>query len=282
MSYDYRPSGFKLLPDVVKNLLIINVLFFIATYVFESKLGIELTDKLGLHYFGSDKFRPYQLITYMFMHGSLAHIFFNMFALYMFGSSIENFWGPKRFLIYYLVTGLGAAIIHYMVVYVNDVKPITDLINDYVASPSGEKLQSFLTSTKFTLASPELQELYAGFSKNYNLNIHTNPSEAISSSITFMQEYKEAYLNLPVVVGASGAVFGLLLAFGMMFPNNVIYIYFAIPIKAKYFVMLYGAIEIFSGISNSGNDNVAHFAHLGGMLFGFILIMYWRKNKTQF
>ena len=94
--------------------------------------------------------------------------------------------------------------------------------------------------------------------------------------------YKEAYLNLPVVVGASGAVFGLLLAFGMMFPNNVIYIYFAIPIKAKYFVMLYGAIEIFSGISNSGNDNVAHFAHLGGMLFGFILIMYWRKNKTQF
>ena len=282
MSYDYRPSGFKLLPDVVKNLLIINVLFFIATYVFESKLGIELTDKLGLHYFGSDKFRPYQLITYMFMHGSLAHIFFNMFALYMFGSSIENFWGPKRFLIYYLVTGLGAAIIHYIVVYVNDVKPITDLINDYVASPSGEKIQSFLTSTKFTLASPELQELYAGFSKNYNLNIHTNPSEAISSSITFMQEYKEAYLNLPVVVGASGAVFGLLLAFGMMFPNNVIYIYFAIPIKAKYFVMLYGAIEIFSGISNSGNDNVAHFAHLGGMLFGFILIMYWRKNKTQF
>jgi membrane associated rhomboid family serine protease len=282
MSYDYRPSGFKLLPDVVKNLLIINVLFFIATYVFESKLGIELTDKLGLHYFGSDKFRPYQLITYMFMHGSLAHIFFNMFALYMFGSSIENFWGPKRFLIYYLVTGLGAAIIHYIVVYVNDVKPITDLINDYVESPSGEKLQSFLTSTKFTLASPELQELYAGFSKNYNLNIHTNPSEAISSSITFMQEYKEAYLNLPVVVGASGAVFGLLLAFGMMFPNNVIYIYFAIPIKAKYFVMLYGAIEIFSGISNSGNDNVAHFAHLGGMLFGFILIMYWRKNKTQF
>ncbi len=282
MSYDYRPSGFKLLPDVVKNLLIINVLFFIATYVFESKLGIELTDKLGLHYFGSDKFRPYQLITYMFMHGSLAHIFFNMFALYMFGSSIENFWGPKRFLIYYLVTGLGAAIIHYIVVYVNDVKPITDLINDYVASPSGEKLHSFLTSTKFTLASPELQELYAGFSKNYNLNIHTNPSEAISSSITFMQEYKEAYLNLPVVVGASGAVFGLLLAFGMMFPNNVIYIYFAIPIKAKYFVMLYGAIEIFSGISNSGNDNVAHFAHLGGMLFGFILIMYWRKNKTQF
>ncbi len=282
MSYDYRPSGFKLLPDVVKNLLIINVLFFIATYVFESKLGIELTDKLGLHYFGSDKFKPYQLITYMFMHGSLAHIFFNMFALYMFGSSIENFWGPKRFLIYYLVTGLGAAIIHYIVVYVNDVKPITDLINDYVASPNGEKLQSFLTSTKFTLATPELQELYAGFSKNYNLNIHTNPSEAISSSITFMQEYKEAYLNLPVVVGASGAVFGLLLAFGMMFPNNVIYIYFAIPIKAKYFVMLYGAIEIFSGISNSGNDNVAHFAHLGGMLFGFILIMYWRKNKTQF
>ncbi len=282
MSYDYRPTGFKLLPDVVKNLLIINVLFFIATYVFESKLGIELTDKLGLHYFGSDKFRPYQLITYMFMHGSLAHIFFNMFALYMFGSSIENYWGPKRFLIYYLVTGLGAAVIHYVVVYFNDLKPITDLINDYVASPSGEKLQSFLTSTKFTLASPELQELYTGFSKNYNLNIHTNPTEAISSSITFMQEYKEAYLNLPVVVGASGAVFGLLLAFGMMFPNNVIYIYFAIPIKAKYFVMLYGAIEVFSGISNSGNDNVAHFAHLGGMLFGFILIMYWRKSKTLF
>jgi membrane associated rhomboid family serine protease len=280
MSYDYRPSSFKLLPDVVKNLLIINIIFFAATFIFEKRFGIDLTDKLGLHYFGSDKFKPYQLITYMFMHGSLAHIFFNMFALYMFGSSIENFWGGKRFLIFYIITGLGAALTHYAVVYFVDVHPMTVMINEYIASPGADKLLDFTNDKTFTstLGAPEMQELYGNFSRKYNSMLETDPRGAIQASIDFMTEYRDIYMNLPVVVGASGAIFGLLLAFGMMFPNNMIYIYFAIPLKAKYFVILYGALELFSGISGSRTDNVAHFAHLGGMLFGFILILYWRKN----
>lgn len=220
-----------MLPPVVKNLLIINGLFFLATLTFEN-LGVDLTDKFGLHFPLASSFRPYQLLTYMFMHGNFMHLFFNMFALWMFGNTLENVWGPKRFLIYYLITGIGAAICHYTVVYFQ-MQPVFDEINANVAN---------------ALAAEGYRQ--------------------------------EVYNMIPVVVGASGSVFGILLAFGMMFPNTMLYIYFAIPIKAKWFVILYGAIELFSGIASIDGDNVAHFAHLGGMLFGFILIKYWQKKKT--
>jgi membrane associated rhomboid family serine protease len=151
----------------------------------------------------------------------------------MFGTNIENYWGGKRFLIFYIVTGLGAAFIHYLVLY-------------------------------FSLVLPTLNEIEALQSIGTIDNV-----EAIKATF---------YNSIPPVVGASGAVFGLLLAFGMLFPEQMIYIYFAIPIKAKYFVILYGLIELSTGIYNSSADNVAHFAHLGGMLFGFILIKYWRKK----
>ena len=210
-NYDFRPKPYNLLPEVVKNLLIVNVLFFIGQKVFEYNLGIDIAKIFGLHFMLSKYFYPHQFITYLFLHGSITHIFFNMFALYMFGTSLENYWGAKRFLIYYLICGIGAAIVHYLVFY---------------------------------LTTPYTQEIYD------NAN----------------------------VIGASGSIFGLLLAYGMTFPNQVIYVQFIIPMKAKYFVALYGAVELFSGINNSASDNVAHFAHLGGMLFGFVLIKLWQKK----
>ena len=281
MSYQqYRPSSFKLLPEVVKNLLIINGLFYLATYVFQIRFHIDLTDYLGLHYFESEKFRPWQFITYMFMHGSFMHIALNMFALWMFGSSMENVWGPKRFLTFYIFTGLGAALTHYLVVYFQ-LAPVVHAIDAYVANPSPTALNAFLNDPSlFSFSIDNVQQNFQPFAHQYNELLITNPTQAQQLSIDFIQQYRADFLNAPVVVGASGAVFGLLLAFGMTFPNSIIYIYFAIPMKAKYFVMLYGAIELYNGVTNS-SDNVAHFAHLGGMLFGIGLILYWR-NKFRF
>ena len=237
----FRPTGFKVLPPVVKNLLIINTLFFIGTIAFSSK--IDLNEYLGLHYFTSPMFRPHQLVTYMFMHGSFTHILFNMFALWMFGNALENVWGSKRFLVYYMVTGIGAGLIQILVLYFR-ISHIESGLDPEMISYVQEKGYDLLKEGK-NFADPVIGKL--------NLLINTT------------------------TIGASGAVFGILLAFGMMFPNSLIYVFFAIPVKAKYFVMIYGAIELFSGISGTA-DNVAHFAHLGGMIFGYLLLLYWKKR----
>ncbi len=226
---DFRPSGFSVLPTVVKNLLIINVLFFLATIAAETVLRIDLSDYLGLHYIGASDFQPYQLVTYMFMHGNFGHLFFNMFALWMFGNTLENIWGPTKFLIFYFVCGIGAGLTQELVQYIQYVTTLQDYT-----------------------------------------------SVNMSGTIISMNEY----LNMMTTVGASGAVYGILLAFGMMFPNSTIYIYFAIPIKAKWFVLIYGIIELFAGFTSV--DNVAHFAHLGGMIFGLILILYWKKKGNLY
>lgn len=246
----YRPTGFKLLPDVVKNILIINILLFLATMAFSSTFHTDLTDILGMHYFGSHLFQPYQLITYMFMHGSFGHIFFNMFALWMFGNVLENFWGPKKFLLYYLVTGVGAVLVQMAINYFQ--------ISHLEASMTQEQISTVLN------------EGYKIIQENKN---YMDPSMAQLNA-----------LYNTTTIGASGAVFGILLAFGMIFPNSLIYVYFAIPIKAKWFVIIYGALELYSGISNNPADNVAHFAHLGGMLFGLLLMLYWKhqRKKSQF
>ena len=233
----YRPGNFNELPVVVKNLLIINGLLFLAT-VSLSNLGIDLVKIFGLHQFQSNDFRPHQLITHIFMHGSFTHLFFNMFALWMFGKILENIWGEKRFLIYYMITGIGAAFIHL-------------LISQYQIISISNQI-------------PELVSI--AIEGKYNTSI------PLSKKLT--------QLIITPTVGASGAVFGLLLAFGMLFPNALLYLYFAIPIKAKYFVIGYGILELYAGISNNPADNVAHFAHLGGMIFGYILIKYWKKNTT--
>jgi len=279
---EYRPAGFNVLPPVIKNLLIINGIFFVATIIFEQKLNIDLTDILGLHYFFSEDFHPHQIITYLFMHGGFAHIFFNMFALWMFGNVLENTWGSKRFLVYYVVCGLGAAALHYTVHYF-EIQPTLNALNDYLLNPSTEKLQGLFTSGYVKITSPEMAQNLQPFIDEFRKNeLLGNAQNTLQASLDFIIEYKKEFLNDANVVGASGSVFGLLLAFGMMFPNSMIYMYFFFPIKAKYFVMLYGAIELFGAVSNSQTDNIAHYAHLGGMLFGFILIKIWNKGRKQF
>ena len=270
MSYEnYRPTGTRMLPDVVKNLLIINIIMYLTTQVMLSR-GIDLTDILGLHYFASEKFRIYQFITYMFMHDSFGfmHIFLNMLALYMFGSVVENVWGGKKFLIFYLLTGFGAAVAHYAIVYFQ-MQPSISFFNDYINNPDLNKMFALVNSEAYG----------SNFGSDFRELMHNNPSKAFEVSIGYARQFQVELLNAPVVIGASGAVYGLLLAYGMLFPNNLLYLFFAIPVKAKYVVVLYGIIELFSGIS--GGDNVAHLAHLGGLVTGIIIILYWRKKDRR-
>jgi len=273
-----QPGGFKILPPIVKNLLIINGLVYLGYISIGQAFNYDLNDEWGLHFFLANKFNPFQFLTYMFLHGSFLHLFSNMFALWMFGSVIENVWGGKRFLIYYLITGFGAALIHYGIASF-DVLPAVNAVEDYLKNPSPEAFLAFRNSEYFSIFSYEVQDIFNDFVNKYNFAIINNPDKADLLSLDFMLFYKEALLNAPVVVGASGAVFGILLAFGMLFPNTIIYLYFAIPVKAKYFVIFYGLFELYAGFQNNPTDNVAHFAHLGGMVFGFLLIRYWRKKR---
>ena len=270
----YRPARFRMLPPVVKNLLIINILLLIATFVLNSRFGIDLTEKLGLFYFESELFRPYQFITHIFMHGSISHLFFNMFALWMFGTVLEGVWGGKRFLFYYMVTGLGAAALH---TFVNwwQISSLVEAATAYSNTPSPETFEIFV------------KDYFPGYYKQVYDKLLvawiSAPKEPfyIEQSLIFIKDLIAFKMDIPTV-GASGAVFGVLLAFGMLFPNSLLYIYFAIPIKAKYFVILYGILELYLGVMNQPGDNVAHFAHLGGMLFGFLLIKYWKDKRTNF
>ena len=223
-----------MMPTVTKNLIIINVLFYLGTIVAQS-YGIDLADYLGLHFFLGKDFNPAQLITYMFMHGGFTHLFFNMFAVWMFGRILEQVWGPKRFLFYYILCGIGAGIIQEIVQYIS-----------------------------------LLPDMAAGFKQ----------VQLITGNYTDIPI--QDYFNLMNTVGASGAVYAILLGFGMLFPNQQLFIFpLPFPIKAKYFVIGYALIELYSGFANNPNDNVAHFAHLGGMIFGFILIMYWKKKNND-
>ncbi len=215
------------MPPITKNLLIINVLAFAATYV-AGLYGIDLKDLLGLHFFLASDFRIYQLFTYMFMHAGLEHLFFNMFAVWMFGRIMEQTFGVRRYLIYYFVCGIGAGLLQEMVQYVSYV---SQGFNDY--------------------------------------------SQISVAGITMEMS---DFLNRWTTVGASGAVYGILLSFGMTYPEERMFIFpLPVPIKAKYFVMGYALIELLSALGRSG-DGVAHFAHLGGMLFGLFLILYWRDG----
>lgn len=275
----YSPMGFRLLPPVVKNILIINFLFFLATISLSSAFQIDLADYLGLHYPAARDFQPYQFITYMFMHGDFGHIFFNMFAVWMFGYALENYWGGKRFLIYFLVTGIGAALIHYLVMYFFEIGPMTRAVNAFLNDPTLPGFLNFVNSPDFQIPSNEVQQRYLEFTGTFNQLVQSDPDRALQEAVDFALFYRAGFFNAPVVVGASGAVFGILLAFGMMFPNALIFLYFFIPIKAKWFVIIYGALELYAGITDRGS-NIAHFAHLGGMIFGFILIKVWNRRRT--
>ena len=275
----YSPRGFRVLPPVVKNLLIINTLFFLATLAM-ANYGIDLVRVFGLHYPGAPDFKVHQLVTYMFMHGGFEHILFNMFALWMFGNVLENVWGGRRFLAFYLVTGIGAGLTYIIWIHF-EIAPVINGLDHVIANPTLQNLFSFNNYHKFEIS--QYSGAIWGHFKQFEQAVTTlqyDPQNhaAVQEMINFLSEYKNYLLNQQVVVGASGAVFGILLAFGMMFPDTLIYLYFAIPIKAKWFVLGYGALELISGVMNRPGDNVAHFAHLGGMIFGYFMIVYWKKK----
>lgn len=237
------------IPKVTKNIIIINVIVWLCQMVLLQK-GIDLTKYLGLYYVESQNFKIYQLLTYMFLHdmGSFAHVFFNMFAVFMFGRTLEYHWGAKKFLSYYFITGIGAALVQILVVYLR------------------------IATVKHGMATDAIADVY---SNGYML---------LEKNMNYVLPAKGA-LNLlinSVTIGASGAVFGILLAFGMLFPNAELFIIpFPFPIKAKWFVIFYGLSELFFGVANFSGDNIAHFAHLGGMIFGIILILYWKKKDKN-
>jgi membrane associated rhomboid family serine protease len=272
-NYQYRPTGFTWLTPVIKNLLIINILVHVARMAIGNAYpGSDIADLFGLRFPGAENFRIYQVVTYMFLHGDFWHLFFNMFILWMFGKPIEEMFGTRRFLIYFFVTGIGAAVLHYAVIYFVDFRPMFQYINAFLANPDVYTLNDVMESHPKGLYNfgRVKAEIMAG---GYN----------VSQSVVILQSYKAALISQYNVIGASGAVFGILLAFGMMFPNSVIYLYFAIPIKAKWFVSILAGIELYQGFLRGGS-NVAHLAHVGGMLFGFILIKLWsiRTKRTDF
>lgn len=269
---NYRPM--PVLTPAVKIIIIINVIFYLATVVTGSRLGNLLVDTLGLYLPQSTHWAIYQYITHMFMHGSLTHLFFNMFAVFMFGRILENVWGTKRFLVYYFVTGIGAGVLNSLIGWF-EVRNMMEQYEAFLNTPSPSLLADFIRDH---LSRP--QEWVWQTVDNW-INNPDSP-QLISAGKQIYQAIIDNSINIPMI-GASGAVFGILLAFGMLFPNTELYMMFIpIPIKAKYFVFGYGFIELVMGLQNNPNDNIAHFAHLGGMLFGYLLIQYWNRKLNRF
>jgi membrane associated rhomboid family serine protease len=208
----------------------------------------------------------------MFLHGNFGHVFMNMFALWMFGYLLENVWGSKRFLTYYMATGIGAAFVQMFVNWI-DISSVQQAALALSESPTPDAFAGFVRThyPQYYEAEGTIRQFITEWTRD-----RSNPSFAVQS-VEYARQLISLQMDVPTV-GASGAVYGILLAFGMMFPNMLVYIYFLFPIKAKWIVVLYGAIELFSGLSNRPGDNIAHFAHLGGMIFGVFLILYWRKK----
>ncbi|HYF32415.1 MAG TPA: rhomboid family intramembrane serine protease [Chitinophagaceae bacterium] len=232
---EFRPTSFNILPVIIKNLMIVNGLVYLAKITLQQQGSFWLTENLALFDVRSVYFRPHQIITHMFMHAGFGHLFFNMFVLWMFGSTLENLWGPKRFLIFYVVCGIGAALLHLGVMYIQNTQFVEQI----------QALNPFLDQQ-------EIGELYA-------------------------------ILNIPTV-GASGAIYGCLAGFGYLFPNSLIYLYFLVPIRAKYLIGGLILIQLWMGTAGgAGRGGVAHWAHLGGALVGFLLVYYWNKtNRKRF
>ena len=266
-------NGMGKMPPVVKNFLIINVAVFFLAYIVQSQFGQNLTRILGLYYFESEYFQPFQYVTHLFMHASIPHLFFNMFALWMFGRVLETVWGSKRFFTYYIIVGIGAALFHTLVGWY-DFSQVQEAARAFSNTPSPQAFSQFVNEYFPQYYDQIYEKLLSKWEDNPDNSLY------IERAMQFKNELLQQQLNIPTV-GASGAVFGILLAFGMLFPNTKLMLIFPpIPIKAKYFVIGYGIIELFAGVANRSGDNVAHFAHLGGMLFGFILLKYWYGRRT--
>lgn len=261
---------FRLTP-VVKNLLIINIVVFALQYFLS---GINLTEMLAMHKIGSEDFRPYQLFTYMFAHGGIGHIFFNMLGLVFLGPLLEQFWGPKRFLIFYLVTGIGAGLIYGGIEYYR-VNQLEQAANVYLAEPNPDNFSAFVNDYQryFKRDVFNLVDEYGENPESQSLQ-----ARARQNVVGLYNEFLKGSM-----VGASGAIYGILMAFGLLFPNTKLMLLFPpIPVKAKYLVLALGGYAIYAGFARNPNDPVAHFAHLGGMVFAFIMIMIWKQQRNKF
>ncbi|MDE5808138.1 MAG: rhomboid family intramembrane serine protease [Muribaculaceae bacterium] len=240
----------KEIPPVTKNLIIVNLIIWLAMVLFPHQIGYFISNRLGLHYIGASLFNPAQIITYMFVHSTdnFLHILFNMFTLWMFGRILEQVWGSQRFFIFYMICGMGAGLVQ-------------------------EGVWALIWQHEYISGIAHLNGLTYAHMKEV-------VDAAIAAGDTQFLEAVAQFKNMLVVVGASGAIFGLLLGFAFVFPNMPLYLFFIpVPIKAKYMVIGYGVIEFFLGIGGA-QSTVAHFAHLGGMLFGLILLLYWKKKGT--
>lgn len=271
---EFRPSRLEILPSVVKNLLILNGLIFLAQNTIGKSGLVNMEELFGLHHIKSPLFHPWQLITYQFLHADFLHIGMNMFAVYIFGSILENIWGPKRFLTFYLLCGVGAGVIQLVSLWFQ----YHDLISLFVkvqSSPDTNNILSFYDNFIFKNETGKILELKQYLQANNNSAFHTEILSHISS-FTYNAIGGST-------IGASGAVFGLLAAFIYLLPDATLYLYFLFPIKAKWIGLFYFGSEIVSALQNKPGDHIAHWAHLGGGLVGFLLVLTWnKKNKTNF
>ncbi|MBN2273532.1 MAG: rhomboid family intramembrane serine protease [Bacteroidales bacterium] len=265
------------MPPVTKSLLIITVIVYLISWAVEQFLHSDIMIRyLALFRVQSPLFFPTQLLTHIFMHGNLTHLFFNMFGLYMFGRILENVWGTKKMLIFYLATGIGAALIQSGITYWQMHKMI-NLAEAFIDNPSYMVFSKYLD--QYLLKGSTQYSEIMSFAQSWfyapdNMSV-------VPKAVEYTQHILYENLNIPMV-GASGAIFGLLAAFAMIFPDvELMLIFLPIPIKAKYFVPVYAVIELIFGVAGFSWDNVAHFAHLGGALVGFILVKYWRRNQFK-
>ncbi len=259
---------------VVKHLLFINILVFLGTIML-SQSGVlpDLQDLLALHYPGSEKFRPFQIVTHFFAHdqSNLFHLFFNMFALVMFGSILEFNWGGNRFLFFYFICAMGSAILHTIFSYI-EIMPLQQALANFQANPDLDTFWAYFHQTKLA-DMPENAEAF----RELSTGVRMGDASIIAAASSQMQIHLTSTMNVGVV-GASGAISGLLVAFGMMFPNApLMLIFLPVPVKAKYFIPGLLILEVFLASQQYSWDNIAHYAHLGGALTGFLLILYWRR-----
>lgn len=240
------------LPQVTKNILILNIVFFLATLILESQ-GIDLIGSFGAHYVNSVLFKPFQIVTHFFMHGNILHIFFNMWMFIMLGAYLEQIWGPKRYFIFYLASAIGAFALYNAI----GVFHLVNLRNELSSVFPMQDIDNLIINKNIDA----LNEL-----------LYRSNSSALNEYIT---------LNLTPMVGASGAISGLMAAFAILFPNTEFRLYFAIPVKAKYLVTAYFLFDLYMAWQNQAGDNTAHLAHVGGAIVGAVIVLVWRKRDRS-
>ncbi len=243
---------FRNLTPTVRNLILVNVAIFLGS-------GIFPQEYLSLHYFQAKDFHVFQFITYMFVHGSFLHLLSNMFGLYMFGSLLERIWGAQRFLFFYFFCGIGAGLLYMGIQHFIDLADIRRATELVLSNPNSFNMMDYMQH--YSAISPPVD----------------------GGNIEWVRANYQEYISRNIVAGASGSIFGIIMAFGYLFPNSELFIFpFPIPIKAKYLVSFYGLYEMYQGIQQQTGDNVAHFAHIGGMIFAVILLKIWGTKRNNF